>query len=132
MRSEICRKRVGSASSLVFLIVGPAVRATVSRKRQSGLVKEMDAHISVDISGADSIDLHVVLAPFVAERLGELAESAFGCCIGWDCEAALECQQRAEVNYLSSAEGYHMTSCCLGKKPDGFEVDVQYLGCEQI
>ena len=53
-----------------------------------------DIHISGDISGDDPIDLNVLLAPFVRECFGELAESAFGRCVCGDGEASLKDTQK--------------------------------------
>ena len=67
------------------------------------------------------------MAPFVAERFGELAEGALGGGVGGDGEAALEGEEGAKVDDLASAEGHHVSAGSLAEEPDGLEVDVENL-----
>lgn len=48
-----------------------------------------DIHVGGDIPGDDAVDLHVLLAPFIAESLRELTQSALSGRIRGHSEAAL-------------------------------------------
>jgi hypothetical protein len=50
-------------------------------------------------------------------RLGELPESALGCGVRRNGEAALEGQERAVVDDLAPLEGHHVLPCGLAEKP---------------
>lgn len=48
-----------------------------------------DVHIGSDISRDDPIHLNVILAPFVAQRFGQLSQGALRSRVGWNSEASL-------------------------------------------
>ena len=61
-----------------------------------------DAHVGRDVPGGDPVHLHVLPAPFVAERLGQLPERALGRGVRRHCEPALKAwtcawKRRSEV-----------------------------------
>ena len=57
-----------------------------------------DAHVGRDVPGGDPVHLHVLPAPFVAERLGQLPERALGRGVRRHCEPALEVRRRGRVD----------------------------------
>jgi hypothetical protein len=61
----------------------------VAREGGRAKTKDEDVHVGRDVPGADPVDLHPFLAPLVRQRLGELAEGAFGGCVRRDGKAAL-------------------------------------------
>ena len=62
-----------------------------------------NSHICGNVARAYTINLDVMLAPFIAEGFGQLPECSFGRGIRRDCEATLEGHEGAKINYLSSA-----------------------------
>ena len=54
-----------------------------------------DSHVGGDVAGGDPVHLDVVLAPLVAEGLGQLAERTLRGRVGWHGETALEGRERA-------------------------------------
>jgi hypothetical protein len=68
-----------------------------------------------------------VLAPFVAERFGQLSDGAFGGGVGGDGEAALEGEEGAEVDDFAATEGDHVLTGRLAQQPHRCQVDIQNL-----
>ena len=65
--------------------------------------RELDnSHVGRDVPWADSVDLDVLLAPFVAEGLGQLSERALGGSVRGNGEPAL-----------------HVCRCKVQKDPGG-------------
>ena len=80
----------------------------------------VDIHVRGDISSADAVNLHVVLTPFVAERLGELSDGAFGGRVRGDGQPTLEGKKRGEVNDFPAPKGDHVPTGCLREQPYRF------------
>jgi hypothetical protein len=79
-----------------------------------------DIHICGDVTGTDTVHLHIVLAPLVAEGFCQLTQSTFGCGVCRDGDAALESKKRAKVYDLSSTERDHVPARSLREKPYRF------------
>ena len=95
---------------------------------EGGVRNRRNAHIRGNVPGTDRVHLDVVLAPLVAESLGELAKGALGGCIRRDGDATLESENGAKVDDFASSEGDHMTPGCLAQEPGSFEIDIEDLG----
>ena len=76
-----------------------------------------DSHVSGDVAGGDPVYLDVVLAPLVAEGLGQLAERALRGCVRGHREPALQynnCAMRVQNNneaIMKHKSGYCQQRC---------------------
>lgn len=84
-------------------------------------------HVSCDVTGADAVNLNIVLAPFVTECFCELSESTLCSRVCGHGQPALECEERTKVYDFAALERHHMAACCLREKPHGFEVHIENL-----
>jgi hypothetical protein len=84
------------------------VRRARSAAAKTG--KRDNVHVCCNITGTDPVHLNVMFTPLVAESFGKLSEGALGCGVSRDGESALESQQGAKVDNLSTAERNHMSA----------------------
>jgi len=87
------------------------VKPTVARCRNRDI--KDSSHVCSDVTWTYTIDLDVVLAPFIAQRFGQLPKCSFCRGVRRDCEATLKGHERAKVDYLSSAQRDHVAAGCL-------------------
>lgn len=71
------------------------------------------SHVCGDIARTDTVDLDVVLAPFIAEGFGQLAECPFCSGVRRDRETTLKGHEGAKVDHFSPAQRNHVATGCL-------------------
>ena len=102
MRSPICRLRVG---------VGAQRRGVVG----------------LHVAGRDRVDVDAVRRPFVGERLGELRDAALGRGVAGHGDAALEREQRRDVDDLAAAAAVeHVAAGGAAQPEDARQVHVDH------
>lgn len=84
-------------------------------------------HIRGDKARRQGIHVDIMLAPFVAQRLGQLADAALARRIGCDAFAADEAVQRCDVDYLAPPPRDHVFGCRLAHEKEGFQVHIDDL-----
>ena len=72
----------------------PAVKTEISND---------SSHVCGNVTWAYTINLDVVLAPFITKRFRQLPKRSFRRGVRRDCEATLEGHEGAKVDYFSSA-----------------------------
>src|SRR5580658_1547592 len=85
------------------------LRRTPSRSRYTfkdlsgacGVILQSLREVRSHVSGGDGVDLDAARRPLVGQRLGELSDTTFGCCVCGDRDAALKAEQRRDVNNLA-------------------------------
>ena len=81
-----------------------------------------------EVAGGDGVDLNVLGGPLVGEGFGELGYSAFGGGVSGDSDAALEAEERGDVNDLAwCLASNEISGDELGELEDAGEVDLQDL-----
>src|SRR5271157_1096743 len=80
------------------------------------------------IAGSDGVDVDALGGPFIGERLGQLGDCAFGGGIGRDQDAALEGQQRSDVDNFAAALCEHVAAGQLAEAEDRVEIDLDDVG----
>ena len=82
------------------------------------LITKLRSHIGGNISRTNSVNLNVVLTPLVAQGFCKLAQGAFGCGVGRNCETTLEGKEGTKVYDLSLPPWNHVAASGLRKEPD--------------
>lgn len=70
-----------------------------------GIVDQRNIHVGINVSGSNGVDIDALGHPLVGERLGQLADAALGGCIGGDSNAALESEERGDVDNVTATAG---------------------------
>lgn len=122
--------------SLEVLGRPPSARGNSSTNARQPLrvVQQRRVHVCLDVSGRNGVDRDALGRPLVGKRLCDLAHGALGRGVGGDCEAALEGEQRGEVDDAAAAagggrdgQGEHLTAKVAAEREDGVEVDLDDL-----
>lgn len=98
------------------------------------VVQQRSVHLCLNVSRRNGIDCDALGCPLVGKRLCDLANGALGRGVGGDCEAALESEQRGEVDDATATagdggdgEGEHLAAKVAAESEDGVEVDLDDL-----
>lgn len=98
------------------------------------VIQQRRVHVRLNVSRRNGVDRDALGRPFVGKRLCDLAYGALGRGVGGDCEAALEGEQRREVDDAAATagdggdgEGEHLAAKVAAEREDGVEVDLDDL-----
>jgi hypothetical protein len=82
------------------------------------LTTELRSHIGGDIARTNPVNLNVVLAPLIAQGFCKLAQGAFGCGVGRNCETTLEGKEGTKVYDFPLPPRNHVAASGLRKEPN--------------
>lgn len=98
------------------------------------IIQQRRVHVRLNVSRRNGVDRDALGRPLIGKRLCDLAHGALGRGVGGDCEAALEGEQRGEVDDAAATagdggdgEGEHFAAKVAAEREDGVEVDLDDL-----
>lgn len=117
------------------------IRATPSSGRDSRqdalrpllIIDQRRVHLSRDIARCNGVDADALRGPLVAQRLGELCNTALASGVGRHCQAALEAKQRCNVDDRASTavrvcfSGKHVRANLTTECEDSAQVNLQHV-----
>lgn len=98
------------------------------------VIQQRRVHVRLNVSRRNGVDRDALGRPLIGKRLCHLTHGALGRGVGGDCEAALEGEQRGEVDDAAATagdggdgEGEHLAAKVAAEREDGVEVDLDDL-----
>ena len=127
------RQKHHTALEVIRIPPSPSRDSRQNALRPLLIIHQRRVHLSRDIARRDSIDADTLGSPLVAQRLGELRNTAFARRVRRHRQPALEAEQRRDVDDRASAAvrirvtSEHMRANLAAECEDRAQVDLQHV-----